>query len=235
MLRLKIVVDSSQSVWGPVFSTRNHVAPSDSREIEKAQWAVNYGIFFLGHFQKWSWVSLVAALTTTISKLEWYYLSFFILKCTFKRLTVLSIKKNLIGQFLVCSKNLWYWNSWGIIKFDFSECTMLCGGMIWIITKKSKEKTFFRKKTISLFCTFFASNWANMEGGGEGCSTFENIKQGMQSLEFRSWLLLLELHIFWAQEGIYFIFNVLLQIEITEFSCRLFIFDMSPNLFVRCC
>lgn len=156
MLRLKIVVDSSQSVWGPVFSTRNHVAPSDSREIEKAQWAVNYGIFFLGHFQKWSWVSLVAALTTTISKLEWYYLSFFILKCTFKRLTVLSIKKNLIGQFLVCSKNLWYWNSWGIIKFDFSECTMLCGGMIWIITKKSKEKTFFRKKNyiiiLHIFC-----------------------------------------------------------------------------------
>ena len=82
---------------------------------------------------------------------------------------------------------------------------MLCAGMIWVITKKSEGKNlyqknknnfFSQKNTILLFCTFFASNWANMEGGGEGCSTFENIKQGMQSLEFRSWLLLLELHIF---------------------------------------
>ena len=125
--------------------------PQTAERLKKLNEPWITGFFFLGHFQKWSWVSLVDALTTTIFKLEWYYLSFFILKCTFKRLTVLSIKKNLIGQFLVCSKNLWYWNSWGIIKFDFSEYTMLCGGMIWIITKKAKEKTFFTKINFFFF------------------------------------------------------------------------------------
>ena len=146
----------SKRVRSCFFHSKSRCSIRQQRDWKSSMSRELRDFFFLGHFQKWSWDSLVAALTTTISKLEWYYLSFFILKCTFKRLTVLSIKKNLIGQFLVCSKNLWYWNSWGIIKFDFSECTMLCGGMIWIITKKSKEKTFFRKKNyiiiLHIFC-----------------------------------------------------------------------------------
>ena len=220
MRRLKIVVDSL-SVWGPVFSTRNHVAPSDREQRDwKSSMSRELRDFFLGHFQNEIESVLIPFRPSRPNSNGWY-LSF--LLSALLRLTVLSIKKNLIGQFLVCGwidKNFWYWNSY-VIKFDFSECTVN-----WFGSKRAKKhnNNLWYKKYHYTYQYFWESQsvaiiplhiivWnLPIVEGGERCSTFENIKQGMQSLEFRSWLLPTHYCYYsciFFEQVIYFIFNVL--------------------------